>query len=537
MLMILDGFGLNPSDYGNAIAAARTPNLDKIFRTYPHTSLAASGTAVGLPDGQMGNSEVGHLNIGAGRIVYQELSRITNAIADGSIKDNQAINHAIEHAKSNDSVLHIFGLLSDGGVHSHIDHIKAVIKLAAGKGSKNIVLHAFMDGRDVPPTSGIDYVKEMTEWNAGNSLFHFGVVSGRYYAMDRDKRWERLKLAYDALTLGQGRHARTAEEAVQNAYDAGETDEFIIPTICDATGCTGGDCVFGASSAASPEPSADSAADSLVSPRLTVADGDSIIFCNFRPDRAREITRAFVDPQFDGFERQKVDTDLAYVCMTQYDATIPNVEIAFPPQTIKNTLGEYLASVGKTQLRIAETEKYAHVTFFLNGGVEDSNPLEDRILIPSPKVATYDQKPEMSAYEVTDAVKKDIAAGKHDVYILNFANADMVGHTGVFEAAVKAVEALDECAKDVIDAMLASGGQVLLTADHGNADCMLAADGTIVTAHSTNPVPLVYISEARAHEFRKDITDARLSDIAPTLLTLMDLPIPEEMTGRVLIKI
>ena len=557
MLMILDGFGLNPSDYGNAIAAARTPNLDKIFKTYPHTSLAASGTAVGLPDGQMGNSEVGHLNIGAGRIVYQELSRITNAIADGSIKENEAINHAIEHAKSNDSVLHIFGLLSDGGVHSHIDHIKAVIKLAAEKGVRNIVLHAFMDGRDVPPTSGIDYVKGMSDFAASEAtdgmLFHFGVVSGRYYAMDRDKRWERLELAYDALTLGQGRHAASAVEAVEAAYAADETDEFIIPTVCD------GGCGFGTSSTVSLEQSAESASDSCTAPRLTVADCDSIIFCNFRPDRAREITRAFVDPEFDGFERKKVVSNLTYVCMTQYDATIPNVEIAFPPQTIKNTLGEYLASVGKTQLRIAETEKYAHVTFFFNGGVEAPNPLEDRILIPSPKVATYDQKPEMSAYEVTEAVKKDIASGKHDVYILNFANADMVGHTGVFDAAVKAVEALDECAKDVIDAMLAAGGQVLLTADHGNADCMLAADGTIVTAHSTNPVPLVYISEstadgdsqitppaslrsatsplgeARNYTFRTDINDARLSDIAPTLLALMDLPIPPEMTGRVLI--
>ena len=502
MLMILDGFGLNPSDYGNAIAAARTPNLDKIFKTYPHTSLAASGTAVGLPDGQMGNSEVGHLNIGAGRIVYQELSRITNAIADGSIKENQAINHAIEHAKSNNSVLHIFGLLSDGGVHSHIDHIKAVIKLAADKGVKSIVLHAFMDGRDVPPTSGIDYVREMENLVAEVPALEIGMISGRFYAMDRDKRWDRVEKAYSTLTSGEA-GSLSASEAVNAAYAAGQTDEFIEPVTC--TGFR------------------------------PVQSGDSIIFCNFRPDRAREITRAFVDPEFDGFERQKVVTDLTYVCMTQYDATIPNVEIAFPPQTIKNTLGEYLASLGKTQLRIAETEKYAHVTFFFNGGVEAPNPLEDRILIPSPKVATYDQKPEMSAFEVTDAVKKDIASGKHDVYILNFANADMVGHTGVFEAAVKAVEALDECAKDVIDAMLAAGGQVLLTADHGNADCMLAADGTIVTAHSTNPVPLVYIAEARKYEFRTDITDARLSDIAPTLLALMDLPIPPEMTGRVLI--
>ena len=512
VLMILDGFGLNPAEYGNAVKAASTPNLDKIFKTYPHISLKASGLAVGLPAGQMGNSEVGHLNIGAGRIVYQELTRITKAIEDGIFDGNAALNKAIDHVKRENSTLHIFGLLSDGGVHSHIEHIKATIRLAAKRGVPNIVLHCFMDGRDVPPTSGIYYIEEMEKMRKAEGSFKIGVVSGRYYAMDRDKRWDRVEKAYDALTLSEANpqdsavfeRAKSASEAVRSAYGAGTTDEFILPTRCEG---------------AKP-----------------VSDGDSVIFCNFRPDRAREITRAFTDPKFDGFQRKKFPQNLVYVCMTQYDASMPNVEVAFPPQTIKNTLGEYLSAKGLHQLRIAETEKYAHVTFFFNGGVEAANPLEDRILIPSPKVATYDLKPEMSAFAVTDKVIEEIAGGVYDAIILNFANADMVGHTGVFDAAVKAVEALDSCVQKVVSAVLAAGGQILLTADHGNADCMLDESGNIVTAHSTNPVPLVHISAVPC-EFREDLQgEAKLADIAPTMLRLMGLDVPPEMTGNCLIK-
>lgn len=509
MLMILDGFGLNPSSYGNAVAAARKPNLDEIFEKYPHISLAASGLAVGLPDGQMGNSEVGHLNIGAGRIVYQELTRITKAIEDGIFFDNIPLNHAMQHAKETGGTLHIFGLLSDGGVHSHIDHIKAVLKLAKLRGLQKVVLHCFLDGRDVPPTSGLGFVQEIEDYLAKLGVGKIGLVSGRYYAMDRDKRWDRVQLAYDALTLGDCRHADTAAAAVQAAYDAGETDEFIKPTLC------------GEGNSGTPDFSS------------TVQDGDSIIFCNFRPDRARELTRAFVDPDFDGFSRRKQIRNLVYVCMTQYDATIPHVEVAFPPQIITNTLGEYLSSLGLHQLRIAETEKYAHVTFFFNGGIEQPNPLEDRILIPSPKVATYDLQPEMSAPEVTEQVIREIASSKYDVIILNFANADMVGHTGVFDAAVKAVETLDSCVQQIVSAVLAAGGQILLTADHGNADEMLDADGHAVTAHSTNPVPLVHIS-AEPAAFTKE--NGKLADIAPTMLHLMGLAVPPEMTGDCLVK-
>lgn len=501
MLMILDGFGLKDEVAGNAIKAASTPNLDKIFNTYPHTSLAASGLAVGLPEGQMGNSEVGHLNIGAGRIVYQELTRITKAIEDGVFAGNAAILNAVNHAKETGGALHVMGLMSDGGVHSHIEHIKATLALANSYGLSRICLHCFMDGRDVPPTSGISYIKEMESFikEKGSSNMSIGVVSGRYYAMDRDKRWERVKLAYDAMTLGEGRLADSASQAVEYAYEQGETDEFIKPTICDK--------------------------------EALVKSGDSIIFCNFRPDRAREITRAFVDDSFDGFERKSHIANLQYVCMTQYDATMPNVEIAFPPTSIKNTLGEYLASLGKTQLRIAETEKYAHVTFFFNGGVEKPNPLEDRLLVPSPEVATYDLQPEMSAYTVTEKVIEEIKSSKYDCIILNFANPDMVGHTGVFDAAVKAIEAVDQCVGKVVSAMLEADGQILMTADHGNADDMIDENGNVVTAHSTNPVPLVHIAQT-PHELA---SGGKLCDIAPTMLKLMNLTIPAEMTGSPLV--
>lgn len=525
MLMILDGYGLNPVTDGNAVEAADTPNLDRLFQSCPHIRLAASGLAVGLPDGQMGNSEVGHLNIGAGRIVYQELTRITKAIDDGIFAGNAALNRAIDHVLREKSTLHIFGLLSDGGVHSHIDHIKATVRLAQSCGipDASIVLHCFTDGRDVPPTSGITYIEDIEK------IVDIGTVSGRYYAMDRDKRWERVEMAYNALTLGEGLHAVSGSEAVRSAYASGLTDEFILPTICDASSKTQDSDSHAVSSA------------NLNSHRLTICDNDAVIFCNFRPDRARELTRAFVDPDFDGFVRKKIIKNLVYVCMTQYDATMPNVEIAFPPQTIRNTLGEYLSACGLTQLRIAETEKYAHVTFFFNGGVEAQNPLEDRILIPSPKVSTYDLKPEMSAFEVTDRVVAEIQKGIYDVIILNFANADMVGHTGVFDAAVKAIEALDGCVQRVVDAVLDAGGQILLTADHGNADCMLDSDGNIVTAHSTNPVPLMHISntpcvfkEEYLSADNSSAPTAKLADIAPTLLRLMGLPIPPEMDGSCL---
>ena len=501
MLMILDGFGLKNDAYGNAIKAANTPNLDRIFDTYPNVSLAASGLAVGLPEGQMGNSEVGHLNIGAGRVVYQELTRITKAIEDGVFAGNAAILGAIGHAKETGGALHVMGLMSDGGVHSHMDHIKATLALAASKGLTKIYLHCFMDGRDVPPTSGLGYVKEMEQFieNTAKNQMSIGVVSGRYYAMDRDKRWERVKLAYDALTLGEGRIADSGSAAVEFAYSNDETDEFIMPTVCNK--------------------------------EATVKDGDSIIFCNFRPDRAREITRAFVDGNFDGFERKSQIANLRYVCMTQYDATMPNVEIAFPPASINNTLGEYLSSLGKTQLRIAETEKYAHVTFFFNGGVEQPNPLEDRILVPSPQVATYDLQPEMSAHTVADNVVEEIKSSKYDCIILNFANPDMVGHTGVFDAAVKAIEAVDVCVGKVVDAMLEADGQMLITADHGNADDMVDEGGNVVTAHSTNPVPLIHV--AKEPSVLKE--GGKLCDIAPTMLKLMGLEIPAEMTGTPLV--
>ena len=533
MLIIMDGFGINTVSAGNAIAAAKTPNLDRIFRTYPHTSLNASGLSVGLPQGQMGNSEVGHLNIGAGRIVYQELTRISKAIDEGTFSGNAALTEAAEHAVSRGGAVHVMGLLSDGGVHSHIDHIKSTVRLVSSLGAETIFVHCFMDGRDVPPTSGIGYIKDMENFIKDIPGCSIGTVSGRYYAMDRDKRWERVRLAYEALTVCRGERYPSGSMAVQAAYDRGETDEFIKPAVCE--GFPG------------------------------VFPGDSMIFSNFRPDRAREITRCFVDPDFDGFDRKEILTagnypylsesgsrtakntddddsaitahsglpinDLYYVCMTQYDATMPNVKVAFPPSVIKNTLGEYLSSLGLSQLRIAETEKYAHVTFFFNGGVEKPNPLEDRILIPSPKVATYDMQPEMSAYEVTDAVIKEIEEDKYDCIILNFANADMVGHTGVFDAAVKAVEAVDSCVGKISDVVLKAGGQILLTADHGNADTMTDGKGNPITSHSTNPVPLVHIAQ-QPHELADG---GSLCDIAPTMLRLMGLAIPPEMTGKPLV--
>ena len=501
MLMILDGFGLNARSEGNAIAQAETPALDQIFATYPGTKLDACGLAVGLPEGQMGNSEVGHLNIGAGRIVYQELTRITKSIEDGDFFANNALLSAIDHVKKHDSTLHLLGLLSDGGVHSHISHLFALLDLAKKEGLTKVLVHCFLDGRDVPPRCAGQYIEALQNHMNQIGLGEIAVISGRYYAMDRDKRWERVEKAYDAMTLGQGFaafDAATGCAAVDAAYLRDENDEFVQPT---ATGAG------------------------------VVNDNDAMIMFNFRPDRAREITRAFVDGDFDGFERKKVIENLKYVCMTQYDATMPNVDIAFPPQTLENTFGDYISSKGLKQLRIAETEKYAHVTFFFNGGVEAPAEGEDRILVPSPKVATYDLQPEMSAYEVTEKVLEQIDADKYDCIVLNFANADMVGHTGIMEAAVAAIEALNACVPKIVDAVLAKGGQILLTADHGNADCMFDEDGNTVTAHSLNQVPLVHIAENPV----KLAEGGKLADLAPTLLDLMGLEIPEEMTGRSLV--
>lgn len=498
ILMILDGYGLNPNPEGNAIAAAKKPNLDRLFSEYPSTKLKACGLDVGLPEGQMGNSEVGHLNIGAGRIVYQDLTLITKSIEDGSFFENASLKKAMDHVKENDSVLHLLGLLSDGGVHSHINHLLALIDMAQKSGVKKVCIHCFLDGRDVPPRCASKYIEILSDHLEKTKIGVIGTVSGRYYAMDRDKRWDRVQKAYDAMTLGKGHHAENADSAVKQAYERDENDEFVIPTVTDDF--------------------------------IPVSDGDSMIMFNFRPDRAREITRTIVDPNFEGFERDFFNT--YFVTMTQYDATMPNVKVAFKPESLSNTFGEYMSKLGKTQLRIAETEKYAHVTFFFNGGVEQPYEGEDRALINSPKVATYDMQPEMSAPEVTEEVVKRIKSGKYDAIILNFANCDMVGHTGVFEAAVKAVETVDNCVGQVVDALLEMGGEALITADHGNADQMVDYEtGEPFTAHTTNVVPLILIG-------RKDakLKEGRLADLAPTLLDMMGLEKPDEMTGESLLE-
>ena len=499
-LIILDGFGYNGSDYGNAIAAAHKPNIEKLFAAWPHTLIGASGMDVGLPDGQMGNSEVGHTNIGAGRVVYQELTRITKSIQDGDFFENEALCGAMENCKKNQSALHLMGLCSDGGVHSHNTHLYGLLRMAKQNGIGKVYVHCFMDGRDVPPTSGRDYIDELeTEMNKIGEG-RIATVMGRYYAMDRDNRWERVVRAYDAIVNCEGNENASAIDAMEKSYGSEVTDEFVEPTVClkDAG----------------------------------VHDGDSVIFYNFRPDRARELTRAFVDPDFTGFERKGGRKDVYFVCMTQYDAEMPNVHVAFRPESLRNTFGEYISAQGLTQLRIAETEKYAHVTFFFNGGVETPYPGEDRALIPSPKVATYDLQPEMSAYLVTDEVVERIESGKYDVIILNYANCDMVGHTGVFDAAKKAVEAVDTCLGRTVDAVLNAGGTVLLTADHGNADQMYEQDGSPFTAHTTNPVPFLVAGQGKC-ELREG---GRLADIAPTMLKILGLPQPPEMTGVSIIK-
>ncbi len=497
-LIIMDGFGMAPVD-GNAIKAAKTPALDEIFSSNPVTQIGASGMDVGLPDGQMGNSEVGHTNMGAGRIVYQELTRITKAIEDGDFFQNNALNLAMDNALQNGTSLHLFGLLSDGGVHSHNSHLYGILEMAKKKGLTEVFVHAFLDGRDVPPSSGKDFVAQCVEKMNEIGVGKIASVMGRYYAMDRDNRWERVEKAYAAMVYGEGEHNACAVDAVAKSYENGVTDEFVIPTVIDGT--------------------------------KRISENDSVVFFNFRPDRAREITRTFVDDEFTGFERRNGRFPLTYVCMTQYDATMPNVEVAFKPQSLENTLGEYLSKAGKTQLRIAETEKYAHVTFFFNGGVEKQYDGEDRILVASPKVATYDLQPHMSAYEVTDKCVEAVKSGKYDVIILNFANCDMVGHTGVFEAAVAAVEAVDKGVKAVTDAVKEMGGISLITADHGNADRMYDVDGSPFTAHTTNPVPFIVVG--KDCELRNG---GCLADIAPTMLEILDLPQPVEMTGKSLIK-
>lgn len=497
-LIILDGFGYNSSDYGNAISAAKTPTLDKLFATCPNTKIGASGMDVGLPDGQMGNSEVGHTNIGAGRIVYQELTRITKSIRDGDFFTNEAFKNAVENCKKNDSALHLMGLLSDGGVHSHNEHLYGLLELAKKAGLTKVYVHAFLDGRDVPPSSGKGFVEELQAKMQEIGVGTIASVMGRYYAMDRDNRWDRVEKAYAAMVYGEGGYNENAADAVAKSYAENVTDEFVVPTSCCASG--------------------------------KISANDSVIFFNFRPDRAREITRTFVDDAFNGFERKNGRFPLYFVCMTQYDVTMPNVEVAFKPTSLTNTFGEYISKKGLSQLRIAETEKYAHVTFFFNGGVEEPFENEDRALINSPKVATYDLQPEMSAYLVADEVVNRINSDKYDVIILNYANCDMVGHTGVFGAAVKAVEAVDTCLGRTLDAILAKGGAAIITADHGNADKMYEDDGSPFTAHTTNPVPLVVAG--LDCELREG---GVLADLSPTLLKILGLEQPAEMSGTSII--
>ncbi len=494
-LIIMDGFGIAPKADDNAVTLARTPVLDKLLGEYAHTTLSASGLDVGLPAGQMGNSEVGHTNIGGGRVVFQDLPRISRAIEDGSFSRNEAYNKAMDDCKAKGTSLHLYGLLSDGGVHSHIEHLFALLQMAKDKGLQKVYIHCFLDGRDVSPTSGKGFVQELRDKCAALGVGKIATVMGRYYAMDRDKRWERVQVAYDAMVYGEGHHSSDPVAAVAESYANGITDEFVEPVVVDGDG--------------------------------TISDNDSIIFFNFRPDRAREITRAIADPDFDGFAREFFPT--TYVCNTEYDASMPNVLVAWPRIAVKNGLGEYLSGMGMTQLRIAETEKYAHVTFFFNGGVETQYPGEDRVLVPSPKVATYDLQPEMSAREVCDRCVERIESGAYDVIILNFANCDMVGHTGVLEAAVKAVETVDECVGRVVEATLKMGGIAMVTADHGNAEDMKQPDGSPMTAHTTNPVPFILCGAGT------ELRTGRLADIAPTILDVLGLACPEEMDGRTLI--
>ncbi|MBU9744160.1 2,3-bisphosphoglycerate-independent phosphoglycerate mutase [Lachnospiraceae bacterium ASD3451] len=504
VLMILDGYGLNDRKDGNAVAEANTPVMDKLMSEYPFVEGNASGMAVGLPEGQMGNSEVGHLNMGAGRIVYQELTRITKEIQDGDFFKNEALLKAVENCKANGSALHMFGLLSDGGVHSHNTHLYGLLELAKQHGLNKVYVHCFLDGRDTPPASGKDYVEQLEAKMKEIGVGEIATVMGRYYAMDRDNRWDRVELAYKALCKGEGVPADNAPEAVQNSYDEGKNDEFVLPAVVMKNG----------------------------KPVATIQDKDSVIFFNFRPDRAREITRAFCDNEFSGFDREK-KLDLTYVCFTEYDITIPNKIVAFHKVEITNTFGEFLAAHGMTQARIAETEKYAHVTFFFNGGVEEPNKGEDRILVKSPKVATYDLQPEMSAYKVADKLVEAIKSDKYDVIIINFANPDMVGHTGVEAAAIKAVEAVDECVGKAYDALMKVNGQMFICADHGNAEQLVDYNtGDPFTAHTINPVPFILVNYEKDYTLREG---GCLADIAPTLIEMMGMEQPAEMTGKSLL--
>ena len=504
VLMILDGYGLNNKEQGNAVAEGKTPVMDKLMAECPFVKGYASGMDVGLPDGQMGNSEVGHLNMGAGRIVYQELTRITKEIQDGDFFKNEALLDAVRNAKEHDSALHMYGLLSDGGVHSHNTHLYALLELAKREGLKKVYVHCFLDGRDTPPASGKDVVQELTDKMAEIGIGEIATVMGRYYAMDRDNRWDRVELAYKAMVCGEGLTAESGVEAVENSYAEDKTDEFVVPTVIMKNGA----------------------------PTAKIQDNDSIIFFNFRPDRAREITRAFCCDDFTGFERGE-RLNVAYVCFSEYDVTIPNKEVAFKKVVITNTFGEFLAAHHLKQARIAETEKYAHVTFFFNGGVEEPNEGEDRILVKSPKVATYDLKPEMSAYEVCDKFVEAIKSGKYDVIITNFANPDMVGHTGIEEAAIKAVEAVDECVGRVVDAIKEVDGQLFICADHGNAEQLVDYEtGAPFTAHTTNPVPFILVNYDPAYTLREG---GCLADIAPTMIEMMGMEQPKEMTGKSLL--
>lgn len=503
MLMILDGFGENPNNEGNAVNLAKKPNIDKLRKICPVSHIDASGAAVGLPDGQMGNSEVGHTNIGAGRIVYQKLTKITKSIEDGDFFSIPEFTEAIENVKKNNSKLHIMGLLSDGGVHSHQRHLYGLLELAKRKGlDNNVFIHAFMDGRDTLPASGEGYIQELQEKMKEKGVGKIATLSGRYYAMDRDKRWDRVEKAYNALVKGEGVLAKDPIQAIEESYQQEIFDEFVVPTVIT---------------------------DANDQPLAKIENGDSVIFFNFRPDRARQLTRAIVDDKFDGFKTDRLDID--FVCMTEYDDTMPNVKIAFKPEELTNTFGEVVSNLGKKQLRIAETEKYAHVTFFFNGGREEPYPGEDRILVNSPKVATYDLQPEMSAYEVTEKVVEAINSEKYDTIILNFANTDMVGHTGNIDAAIKAVEAVDKCVGEIVEAVQKQNGVLLITADHGNAEQMIDYQtGEPLTSHTTNLVPLILVGMENV-----ELKDGRLCDLTPTMLDIMEEQKPKEMTGESLL--
>ena len=502
VLLILDGYGERKEKDGNAIALANTPVMDKLKKEFPYVEGQASGLFVGLPDGQMGNSEVGHMNMGAGRIVYQELTRITKAIEDGDFFENKALKEAVEHCKKENSALHFMGLVSSGGVHSHIGHIYGLLELAKRAGLKKVYLHAFLDGRDTPPDSGKSFLMEVEKKMQELGVGEIATISGRYYAMDRDKNYDRVEKAYRAMVDGTGEKASSVEEAIDASYEKKVYDEFVLPTVIEKDGAV-----------------------------HTVADGDAMIFFNFRPDRAREICHAFCDDEFNFFNRGP-RKKVFFVCFTDYDPTIPNKRVAFEKEEIHNTLGEVVSNLGKNQLRIAETEKYAHVTFFFNGGREEPFEGEDRILVASPKVATYDLKPEMSAFEVKDKLVAAINTAEYDFIVVNFANGDMVGHTGVMNAIAKAVHAVDNCVKEVIEAAKANDYEAIIIADHGNADNALNEDGSPNTAHSLNPVPFIYVTDNNSAR----VKSGRLADVAPSILHIMGLEQPEEMTGECLIE-